>query len=63
MAIRPSIQSLLDQLEQIRAKTDLLAGRRGELLRQLADLSSERMELMARLEHERAKFRKRGWWV
>ena len=61
MAIRPSIQALLDQLEQVRAKTDQLVSDRSELLRQLAELASEKVELVARLEHERAKFRKRGW--
>jgi hypothetical protein len=63
MAIRPSIQALLDQLEQLRAKTDQLVSDRGDQLRQLAELASEKTELVARLEHERAKFKKRGWSV
>ena len=61
MALRPSIQALVDQIEQLRHEQVELIEMRCELFRGFRDLASRQMELKARLEHERAKFKKRGW--
>jgi len=61
MAIRPSIQALIDQIEELRQEQTELAQKRADLLRAFRELASRRIELKAQLEHERAKFKKLGW--
>ena len=61
MTLRPSIQSLLDELEQVRIKTAKLLADRDEMLRELAQLSGRQMDLKAQLDQERAKLKRRGW--
>lgn len=61
MSLRPSIQDLVDLLEQNRVKTDQLITMRNDALRQLSELTAERTELTAQLEKQRARLKKRGW--
>lgn len=61
MALRPSIKSLVEQLEQLRQEHDRLVAKRDEVLRELDDVAGRQAELKSLLEAERAKFKKRGW--
>ena len=61
MALRPSIKSLVEQLEQLRQEQDRLVAKRDEVLRELDEVAGRQAELKALLEAERAKFKKRGW--
>lgn len=61
MALRPSIQVLIDHLEQLRQERGRLVANREKLLREISELASRQTELKALLEHEWAKFKTRGW--
>ena len=61
MALRPSVQVLIDHLEQLRQERERLLARREKLLSDIAELASRQTELKALLEHEWAKFKARGW--
>lgn len=61
MALRPSIKSLVEQLEQLRQEQDRLVAKRDEVLRELDEVAGRQAELKSLLEAERAKFKKRGW--
>ena len=61
MAIRPTIQALVEKLEQLRLEQIELIEERGKLLFRMEELASRQAEFKALLEAERAKFKKRGW--
>lgn len=61
MALRPSIKSLVEQLEQLHQEQDRLVAKRDEVLREMEELAARQTEVKGLLEAERAKFKKRGW--